>query len=127
MDYSAEVRQRFAALARAGPMGNGAPHVVRGEAEDRSQNVWVRFEIQALEGEIRKIRFQAFGCPHTVAAASWAAERLEGRRVDDLGRLDVRTLRTALNVPVEKLGRLLLIEDALAACRKALGGEEKGR
>ena len=51
-----------------------------------------------------------------MAAASVVAEWLEGRRVDDARELDVRALCAELDVPVEKLGKLLRIEDAVAAC-----------
>ena len=55
-----------------------------------------------------------------MAAASLVAERLEGRSVGDVALLDVRALQDDLGVPVEKLGKLLRIEDALTACRRAL-------
>ena len=125
MDYSSEVRQRFVSPYGAGELLGDTPGVVSGEAEDRTLNVRVRFQVQLLDGVIHCTRFQAFGCPHTVAAASWAAEWLEGEPADALQELDIRRLANRLEVPVEKLGKLLLIEDALAACARALeNGEE---
>jgi hypothetical protein len=50
-----------------------------------------------------------------VAAADLVAERLEGQPVDSARRIDTRALMTALDVPIEKLGKLLRIEDAAAA------------
>jgi hypothetical protein len=38
--------------------------------------------------------------------------------------LDVRALAAELEVPVEKLGKLLRIEDALAACWRAEEGRD---
>jgi NifU-like protein involved in Fe-S cluster formation len=99
---------------------------VSGEAEDRTLGVWVRFQLQVGDGVIRAARFAAFGCPHTIAAADYAAERLEGARASELEAVDVRTIQLELGVPVEKLGKLLRIEDALAACGRALPGPYQG-
>jgi NifU-like protein involved in Fe-S cluster formation len=60
-------------------------------------------------------RFQARGCPHTLATASWLATQLAGRRRCAVQPGSPREWAQALGVPVEKLGRLLLIEDALHA------------
>ena len=65
---------------------------------------------------MRAVGFRVFGCPHTVAAANVVAEWLEGRSVAEARGMDVRGLCAHLTVPVEKLGKLLRIEDAVAAC-----------
>lgn len=119
MDYDSQVRQRFLAAHRAGPL-NGISGLVSGEAEDRTLNVWVRFQLRILHGAIHTVRYNVYGCPHTVAAAEWIAERLEGRPAGALDELSMRECLEILGVPVEKLGKLLLLEDALAACRSRL-------
>lgn len=120
MEYTPEVVRRFDSPRRAGELRAGVPGLVSGEAEDRTLQVWVRFQLQVIDGVVRAARFTAFGCPHTVAAASRAAEWLEGRPVSEVERLDARELARELDVPVEKLGKLLRIEDAVAACGRAL-------
>ncbi|HEU4619560.1 MAG TPA: iron-sulfur cluster assembly scaffold protein [Gammaproteobacteria bacterium] len=131
MDYSPEVVQRFAA---AGAEGQGerlpsaeAGRVAAGEAEDRTLNVWVRFEVEVSQGIVRRASFQVFGCPHTVAAASWVADSVRGKPAEALARLDVQQLRRALGVPTEKLGKLLRIEDAVSACWDGLRDQGKIR
>lgn len=129
MDYASEVVRRFDSGAGVGTLAEGAPGVVYGEAEDRALNVWVRFYVQVLDGRVAAARFQAFGCPHTVAAAGWAAEWLAGRGARALTEMDVPECARALDMPVEKMGKLLRVEDALLACwRKlvVLGLVEKG-
>jgi NifU-like protein involved in Fe-S cluster formation len=96
----------------------GRQGLVEGEAGDRSLNVWVRFQVQVTDERIQAVRFQVFGCPHTVAAASWVAEWLDGKAADALTRLDVREVSQVLSVPLEKMGKLLRIEDALAQCAR---------
>ena len=119
MEYSSEVVRRCDAPRRVGELPHATPGLLSGEAEDRSLQVWVRFDLQVQEGVIQTVRFEAFGCPHTVAAADLAAERLEGQPVDAARRVDAKELMRALDVPVEKLGKLLKIEDAAAACVSA--------
>jgi NifU-like protein involved in Fe-S cluster formation len=124
MEYGAEVTRRFAALGRAGELPEGLPGLVSGEAEDRTLHVWIRFQLQVQSGNVRLVRFQVFGCPHTVAAASAVAEWLEGRSLREARALDVRAVCAELEVPTEKLGKLLRIEDAVAACWQCGGGDE---
>src|SRR5262245_7821012 len=116
MEYSSEVVRRCDAPRRAGELPHATPGLVSGEAYDRTLQVWVRFDLQVLDGVIQTVRFEAFGCPHTVAAADLVAERLEGRRFDAVRGVDAAELGAALGVPAEKLGKLLRIEDAAAAC-----------
>jgi NifU-like protein involved in Fe-S cluster formation len=66
-------------------------------------------------------RFLAFGCPHTIAVSAWLAEQAVGHRVKPRLPVAVQELRDRFAVPVEKMGRLLIIEDAwLAAAIPAL-------
>ena len=119
MEYSSEVVRRCDAPRRAGELPLATPGLSSGEAEDRALQVWVRFDLQVLHGVIHTVRFEAFGCPHTVAAADLVAERLEGQPVEAARRIDARALMSALDVPIEKLGKLLKIEDAAAAASGA--------
>jgi NifU-like protein involved in Fe-S cluster formation len=125
MEYTPEVARRFDSSRGVGELPGGTPGLVTGEAEDRTLHVWVRFQLQVTGGTVREARFAVFGCPHTIAAASRVAERLEGRRSAELARLDVRELQAELGVPIEKLGKLLRIEDAVAACGRALNKDVK--
>jgi NifU-like protein involved in Fe-S cluster formation len=116
MEYSSAVVRRFGALTRARELPDGTPGLVSGEAEDRTLHVWVRFQLQLRDGVVRAARYQAYGCPHALAAADLVAEALEGQTAAAARALDVRALCEPLEVPVEKLGKLLRIEDALAQC-----------
>ena len=119
MEYSLAVRRHFAAPQRARELPAGSPGLVAGEAEDRTLHVWVRFQLQIVDETIVAAGFQAFGCPHTLAAANTVADWAEGRPVADVCKLDVIAVCAELEVPVEKLGKLLRIEDAVAACCRA--------
>jgi len=119
MEYSAEIQHRLSSSSRCGGLQQGGEGVVTTEAEDRSLNVWVRFQVQLQRGSIRSVRFEAYGCPHFVAAADWIAERLEGQGVAALREPRARAAYAALGVPTEKLGKLLVLENALLANAQA--------
>lgn len=66
---------------------------------------------------VRTMRWQAWGCPHTLATLGWLSEQWVGRTLADPPAGGPPGWARELGVPVEKLGRLLIIEDAILACR----------
>jgi NifU-like protein involved in Fe-S cluster formation len=111
--YSVTVRSRFRSLEGAGDLPPAAGLAVSGEAVALDRLAWVRFAARIDAGRIVDCRFRAFGCPHTLAAASLVAGRLRGVPIDALPALDAGTLARELDAPAEKMGRLLAVEDAL--------------
>jgi NifU-like protein involved in Fe-S cluster formation len=98
----------------AGP--DDASGIVTGEAGSTDREAWIRFHL-ATEGDaVKDARFQAYGCPHTLAVTAWVAERLPGRSRAELVPGTPHEWAEALAVPIEKLGRLLIVEDALLDC-----------
>jgi NifU-like protein involved in Fe-S cluster formation len=100
--------------------------ILVGEAGSPAAEAWVRFHV-AVSGAgdratVRTALFQAWGCPHTLAVAAWLAPQLAGRSIADLVPGTPSAWLEALEVPVEKLGRLLVIEDALKAVLRAWQG-----
>lgn len=116
MQYSKIVAEYFAAPRNAGALPGDVDGVISGAAGDREHGTDVVFHLRVKEREIAEISFQAFGCPHTIAACSLATERLTGQPVNALVELTASSLAEALEAPVEKMGRMLLIEDALRNC-----------
>lgn len=123
MSYSALTRRYFENAPGAGHLEGARCH--RGTAGRAEEGTWVQFDL-GLDPEGRRIenaRFLAFGCPHVIAAAAWVAEQSAGRPLETRLPEPVEALRARFEVPVEKLGRLLVVEDAyLAAARAALRG-----
>jgi NifU-like protein involved in Fe-S cluster formation len=91
--------------------------VLVGEGGARRLGAWVRFVLQAEGGTVRDAQVQVYGCPHTVAASRHVRAQLPGRSLLDLKPGNPEKWREAVNAPVEKLGRMLIIEDALGALR----------
>jgi cysteine desulfurase len=93
-----------------------AGKVVRGEAGSPAQDAWVRFHLLLDDDAVKEALFQAYGCPHTLAVTTWLTQQLPGRHLGNLVQGEPAAWAAALEVPVEKLGRLLIVEDALKAC-----------
>jgi cysteine desulfurase len=110
--------------------GAGAPdsgEVLIGEAGRRELGVQVRFELLLHMGRLALVRYRAYGCPDTLAACEWVACRLEGEAITEGENIgNPRDWATNLDIPVKKLGRLLVVEDALRiALRQGIGIEVK--
>jgi NifU-like protein involved in Fe-S cluster formation len=119
--YNELTRRYFDDPARTGTLEG--PDCYRGAAGSRSAGTWVQFDVRleqagALLG-VREARFLAFGCPHVIAAAGLVAEEAEGTAPEPRLPLSVHALRERLGAPVEKLGRLFVVEDAWVAALRA--------
>lgn len=68
---------------------------------------------------LEAVRFQVYGCPHCIAAGSWLTERLAGCRQEELRTWSWQEAAAALEVPAEKRGRLLILEDAVRSLAEA--------
>ncbi|MHB8477539.1 MAG: iron-sulfur cluster assembly scaffold protein [Steroidobacteraceae bacterium] len=113
MNYSELTLRYFETAPGAGVLTG--PDVYRGSAGSRAQGAWVQFDVQVNGGMIRAARFLAFGCPHTIAVSAWVAERGAGPVMTAALPQSVQELSDRFAVPVEKRGRLLIIEDAWVA------------
>jgi len=120
MEYSPEVRRRLERPGRRGVLADVGDGRVGAVAEDRSLNVWICVQVKAVGESIASVRYEAYGCPHLLASADWLAEHLEGRPVAALSEPVAREVAAALDVPTEKLGKLLVIENALVTCAERL-------
>jgi cysteine desulfurase len=90
-----------------------------GEAGAQRLGAWIRFTLCVEGRTVREAHVQVYGCPQTIAACNHVRRQLPGRSLDALQPGTPEQWRQAVNAPVEKLGRMLIIEDALAALRPA--------
>jgi NifU-like protein involved in Fe-S cluster formation len=113
VNYSELTRRYFESPRHVGELSGAG--VFRGVAGDREQGTWVQFDLQCKSGTLQAARFLAFACPHTIAVSAWLAEQSAGRTVMRTLPESVQELRARFDVPVDKMGRLLIIEDAWLA------------
>ena len=105
--YSAKVRELFTEPAHAGDVAGGEAVSVAG------QDVRLRLSASVTGGNIDTLRFRVWGCPHVIAAVEAVCSGLEGRPVTDLENYTAADVMQNLPVPVEKTGRILVIEDTV--------------
>jgi NifU-like protein involved in Fe-S cluster formation len=117
LNYNQATLRYFETAPGAGVLTG--PGTLRGAAGSRAHGTWVQFDVRVSSGVVQAARFLAFGCPHTIAVSAWVAEQAAGREVRAALPESVQQLSERFAVPVEKLGRLLVIEDAWTA---AVGG-----
>jgi NifU-like protein involved in Fe-S cluster formation len=112
--YSSRVRALFANPEHAGVLDGGYGHSV----DDQG----IRLALTAmLDGaRIGAIAFQAYGCPHAIAAAEAACIELEGKDALELLEFSASGLMQSLSVPVEKTGRILVLEDAIRSLGRVI-------
>ena len=118
--YSDLTRELFAAPVHAAPQAgepaDGASVYVDG------QGVRLRLNAVAKDGVLLGITFRALGCPHFIAACEWMCRATEGQPIETLCGWQPAEIMRTLALPVEKTGRILVLEDAareLAACLSA--------
>ena len=117
MNYSNLTWRHFDQPLCAGVLTGAAVH--RGAAGSRAQGTWVQFDVRIgsrnQESTVEAARFLAYGCPHVIAVADWVAHQAVDGRAEPVLPESVHALRERFEVPIEKLGRLLIVEDAWIA------------
>jgi NifU-like protein involved in Fe-S cluster formation len=106
--YGARVRELFASPDHAGDLEKPQ---LRAQITDHG----VRIALAAdTDGDIIvSLRFRAWGCPHLIAAAEAFCRGFEGRPVTALQAFSAAEIMQTLPVPREKMGRILVLEDAV--------------
>ncbi len=85
-----------------------------------TQGVRLRLNGVGSNGRIERLTFRAFGCPHFLAACEWLCQSLEGKETGALESLKPAEIMQTLSLPVEKTGRILVLEDAAKALHACL-------
>src|SRR5689334_11862593 len=92
-----------------------ADDIVQGSAGSHAEAAQFTLSARVAGDLIQAARFSAYGCPHCIASASWLTEQLCGWSPSALLQWHWREAARLLQVPTEKYGRMLILEDALRA------------
>lgn len=120
--YSELVKRYFANPVHAGQLPDKYNKAIVGEAAESETGARVILYAVVDRDTVRILRYQVFGCPHLIAAAEAFCDEAEGQPVATLLELDVPGLMDKLTIPVEKTGRVLILEDAAKALHIKLTG-----
>jgi NifU-like protein involved in Fe-S cluster formation len=113
-DYNALVVDHFERPRNGGRL-EPAEDVIEGSAGKASQGAMFTLTARVADSRISAVRYEVYGCPHCVAAGSWLSEQLIGATIEELRAWSWRAAAQELQVPAEKRGRLLILEDAVRA------------
>ncbi len=114
--YSAAVIERCRNPGCAGRLPRGDPDVGTGEAGDPGGGDLIRIQVRIDPDErVAEARFKAFGCPATLACASFGAEWATGRPSSEAAALDAALVSKALDLGAEHRVQAALAARALAA------------
>lgn len=111
--YSPAVLDHFDRPRHVAGSPGQATRVGRAGSEDAG--AIIEFHLETRGTRVGKLGFRAWGCPHTIAVASWLCATLQGCEVAKLGRVDLDEVAAALGLPAEKWHCVLIAEDALRA------------
>lgn len=109
--YSPEVWRRFRAPAHAGLLTGADTHA--GEARTPASRAVLRLAVRWAQGRVAEARFQAHGCPSTIAAGEWLCERIQGQSLAELQTLTARDVADTLQLPPLRRHCAVMAEDAL--------------
>ncbi len=112
--YSRLVREYFSDPAHCGDLEAGQV------ADISDQGMHVCLAATHGNGRIEALRFRAWGCPHLIAACEAFCRGWEGRCATELLDFKAVEIMRTLSVPVEKTGRILVLEDAVRSLGQSI-------
>ena len=112
--YNSRVREYFhnpdhAGDVDAGPTGYFA-----------DQGIRIRLSAKMAGDTLVAMRFRVWGCPHVIAATEAVCRHYEGRNAAELNNFSTAQIMQDLAVPVEKTGRILVLEDTVRSLGQAI-------
>jgi NifU-like protein involved in Fe-S cluster formation len=107
--YSEAVWRLFSEAPQAGALDG--PDVQSVEAATPASRSRLRLQVKMADARIGEARFQAYGCPTTIAVGAWVAGRVVGRPVAELSGIDSKMILEALEIPEDRTHCALLGED----------------
>ena len=109
--YSAVVWRLFNDTPGAGTLQGH--DVLSAETSTPANRSRLRLQAKIGGSRIDEARFQAYGCPTTIAVGAWLAGWAVGRGVDELARIDAKIIREALEIPEDRTHCALMGEDVV--------------
>jgi nitrogen fixation protein NifU and related proteins len=116
--YNAQVLDCFANPNHAGDVAGGMV------AFFDDQGMRIRLSARVVDDAITELRFLAWGCPHIIAATEFFCRQYAGRPVAELELFATDQIMQDLAVPVEKTGRILVLEDTVRSLRAAIQDQQ---
>ena len=124
VSYNDIVRAYFADPAHAGDLPANQVSVATVEVAESAHGARVQLSAGFDRETITALAYRVHGCPHLLAALEHFCTLFAGAPVSRLEKPDFADITRELAIPVEKSGRILLLEDAVAALWSHCAGPE---
>ena len=111
--YNEDVRAYFANPAHAGDLQGSFDQAITADVSESEGGAQVVLAAGIQAGSIAEMVYRAWGCPHLIAALESVCTRLLGQPLASLENYDSADITQELSIPPDKMGRILLLEDAL--------------
>ncbi len=121
--YNALTMALFEAPAHVGDLQHDHAKSALAEASESAAGAKLQLAAGIDKGTLQEIRFRVFACPHLIAAAEWLCKEYEGRPLSDMVGFRAADCMVPLAIPVEKTGRILLLEDAIRLLLEQLNND----
>ncbi|WP_341666782.1 iron-sulfur cluster assembly scaffold protein [Alcaligenes sp. SDU_A2] len=116
MQYNNTVMDHFMHPRHVGVMESSDADVGTGLAGSRELGAIIQIQVRvAQNGLIQNACFKAYGCGCTIAAASLAAQWLQGRSLEQAGDFSQAYVQQELDLPAIKVHCALLALEAVQA------------
>lgn len=109
--YSQRVWRLFIETPRAGLLEGAG--VLTGSSETRANQNRLQFQVRVEDEQVVDARFQAYGCPTTIAVGAWLAGEVIGKTLTELAGFKAKDIRQTLEIPEDRLHCVLMAEDAI--------------
>ncbi len=120
--YNDAVRRHFTDPQHAGDLQGASDQTLAADVSDSDHGAHIVIEAGIRDDTIGEMAFRVWGCPHLIAALELVCGRLVDQPVASLENFDLADITQELGIPAEKMGRILLLEDALATLWAEGGG-----
>lgn len=114
MNYNHKVQEYFANLRHKGEFLDGVNSYLN------DQGIRIKLSARIKNEKIAKLCFLAWGCPHIITAAEFFCRTFEGRHIQNLEQFEIKPIMQKLAIPIEKTGRILVLEDAVKSLKVAI-------
>jgi NifU-like protein involved in Fe-S cluster formation len=124
LSYNRAVRRYFADPQHAGKLQEDIELTLVADVSESDNGAHIVISAGIRGGIIAAMAYRVWGCPHLIAALEHMCTTFEGQPVAGLENFDSADITQELSVPVEKAGRILLLEEALATLWAQYAGTE---
>ena len=120
MAYSKELLDHYENPKNVGSMDKESEQVGTGlvGAPACGDVMKLQIKVNPETNVIEDAKFKTFGCGSAIAASSLATEWVQGKSVDDAGKLENTAIVDELSLPPVKIHCSVLAEDAIKAAIK---------